>query len=155
MALAFNTLPSHIGMQMSLPRLFVGSSSEGDEIAQAVQVNLERGCEVELWAQGSFGLTYGTLESLVKIADEFDFAILVLTPDDLEISRGNVQVAARNNVLFELGLFMGSLGRDRTFILYSRDQPPDLPSDLAGGTAATFAQPSPKGSLFASLGAPC
>jgi hypothetical protein len=108
---------------------------------------------VELWTQGIFGLTQGTLESLVMALSRFDFALLVLTADDLVISRDTEKAAARDNVLFELGLFIGSLGRDRTFMLYDRTKPPALPSDLAGITAATFA-PHVSGNLEAALGAP-
>ena len=117
---------------MRRPTLFIGSSSEGHRIAQAVQVNLDPVCEVKLWPQGPFGLTHGTLESLVTAADQFDFAVLVLTSDDLNISRGVAKLAARDNVLFELGLFIGSLGRDRTFIICNSADRPELPSDLAG-----------------------
>jgi predicted nucleotide-binding protein len=108
---------------------------------------------VQLWTQGTFGLTQGTLESLVMEAPRFDFALLILTADDLTISRGTAKAAARDNVLFELGFFIGSLGRDRTFMLYDRTNPPALPSDLAGITAATFA-PHASGNLQAALGAP-
>jgi Predicted nucleotide-binding protein containing TIR-like domain len=139
---------------VSRPTLFVGSSSEGFRIAQAVQVNLDGVCEVKLWTQGVFGLTRGTLESLVTAADEFDFAVLVLTSDDLNISRGTAKPAARDNVLFELGLFIGSLGRDRTFILYNGADRPALPSDLAGVTTLTFV-PHSDGNLVAALGASC
>jgi Predicted nucleotide-binding protein containing TIR-like domain len=139
---------------MIRPALFVGSSSEGLRIAEAVQVALDQVCEVELWTQGTFGLMQGTLESLVMALPRFDFALLVLTADDLTVSRGSEKAAARDNVLFELGLFIGSLGRDRTFMLYDRTNPPALPSDLAGITAATFA-PHTSGNLQAALGAPC
>jgi hypothetical protein len=91
---------------------------------------------------------------LVDAIPRFNFAVLVLTADDLLISRGTEQQAARDNVIFELGLFMGGLGRDRTFILYDREKPPRLPSDLAGVTAATF-QRHVSGNLRSSLGAPC
>ena len=73
---------------MSRPALFVGSSSEGQRVAEAVQVVLDPVCEVELWTQGIFGLTQGTLESLVTALSRFDFALLVLTADDLTVSRG-------------------------------------------------------------------
>jgi predicted nucleotide-binding protein len=73
---------------MSRPALFVGSSAEGLRIAQAVQVLLEDACEVTLWTQGVFGLGHGTLESLVMAIPDFDFAVLVLTADDLRLSRG-------------------------------------------------------------------
>jgi hypothetical protein len=139
---------------MARPALFVGSSSEGLRIAQAVQVCLEPVSEVELWTQGIFGLTEGTLESLVLALSRFDFAILVMTADDMVASRGAEKASARDNVLFELGLFIGSLGRDRTFMLYDRTDPPSLPSDLAGVTSATFA-PYASGNLVAALGAAC
>jgi len=84
----------------------------------------------------------------------FDFALLVLTADDMTVSRGTEKAAARDNVLFELGLFIGSLSRDRTFMIFDRTNPPALPSDLAGITAATFA-PHTSGNLEAALGAPC
>jgi hypothetical protein len=139
---------------MIRPALFVGSSSEGLRIAEAVQVVLDPVCEVELWTQGVFGLMQGTLESLVMALSRFDFALLVLTADDLTVSRGTEKAAARDNVLFELGLFIGSLSRDRTFMIFDRTNPPALPSDLAGITAATFA-PHTSGNLEAALGAPC
>ena len=136
------------------PSVFVGSSSEGLRIAQAVQVLLDQACEVEIWSQGVFGLTQGTLESLVLALERFDFAVLVLTADDLTITRGSERPVARDNVLFELGLFVGGLSRDRTFMLYDRTHPPSLPSDLAGVTAATF-EPHVSGNLQAALGTAC
>jgi hypothetical protein len=140
-------------MARTRPAVFVGSSTEGSPIAEALQVLLDRECEVELWSQGVFGLTQGNLESLVLALERFDFAVLVLTPDDLLIRRGAHQPVARDNVVFELGLFVGGLGRERTFMLYDRTAAPDLPSDLAGVTAATF-EPHSSGNYVAALGAP-
>lgn len=141
-------------MPRTRPAVFVGSSSESYSTAEAVQILLDRNCEVELWNQGAFGLTQGNLESLVDAINRFDFAILVLGADDLTISRGSEQMSARDNVIFELGLFMGGLGRDRTFFIYDRTNSPTLPSDLAGVTAATYA-PHSSGNLEAALGAAC
>jgi hypothetical protein len=132
--------------------IFIGSSVEGLTIARKLQVGLDYDCEVTLWNQGVFGLGQGTLESLVKIIDRFDFAILVLTPDDLVQSRNTAVQAPRDNVLFELGLFMGGIGRDRTFVLHDRTAPIKIPSDLAGVTTLTFA-PHSSGNLDAALGA--
>ncbi|MCZ6874440.1 MAG: nucleotide-binding protein [bacterium] len=136
------------------PTVFIGSSSEGHKIARAIQVLLDRACEVEIWDQGVFGLSQGTLESLVLALGRFDFAILVLTADDLTIKRGESRPAARDNVLFELGLFTGGLGRNRTFMVFDRSDPPELPTDLAGVTPATF-EPHASGNLNAALGAAC
>lgn len=132
--------------------VFIGSSSEGLRVAKVIQVLLDPMCEVTLWSQGVFGLGEGTLESLVAAADQFDFAILVVSPDDLVQSHGQSGSAPRDNVLFELGLFMGSLGRQRTFIVYDRTIDMKLPSDLAGVSAATF-EPHSSGNLEGALGA--
>jgi predicted nucleotide-binding protein len=135
--------------------VFVGSSGEGLEVARAVQYQLQDVGEVEVWNEGVFGLTSGTLESLVQALDTFDFAVLVLTPDDLIVSRGVEQNSARDNVLIELGLFMGRLGRGRTFVLYPRDSNVKIPSDLAGVTLAVFSKPSDDTKLVAAVGPAC
>jgi hypothetical protein len=134
------------------PVVFIGSSREGLPIAEALQLNLDHSADVQPWSQGVFGLTEGSLESLVKRLDDFDFAILVLTPDDVVISREQASPSARDNVLLELGLFLGRLGRERCFIVYDRSSSIKLPSDLAGVTAATF-QPHSSGNLQPALGA--
>ena len=132
--------------------VFIGSSAEGLPVAEAIQVNLDYACEVTIWSQGIFGLSGGTLESLVDKLESFDFAILVLTPDDVEISRGESKQAPRDNVLLELGMFIGALGRKRSFIVYDRGKELKIPSDLAGVTPATF-QLHADNNLQASLGA--
>jgi Predicted nucleotide-binding protein containing TIR-like domain len=123
------------------PVLFVGSSTEGLEPARRIQQQLELDAQVVPWTDGVFGLGRTPLEALVRTAQDADFAALVLTPDDLVVERGEHGFVPRDNVLFELGLFIGALGRDRTFLVYSRDDRPALPTDLDGITAATFSGP--------------
>lgn len=132
--------------------MFIGSSSEGKRIAETMQMVLDDEIHCTVWNQGVFGLSGGTLESLVAALDDYDFATLVLTPDDLLEKRDLRGRCPRDNVLFELGLFMGALGRDRTFIVHSRTTPPMLPSDLAGITPATYEERS---NLEAALGPAC
>lgn len=139
-------------MARTRPSVFVGSSSEGLKIAKALQILLDHACEVTIWSQGVFGLSQGTLDSLVNALDEYDFAVLVLTADDLVTSRDISSATPRDNVLFELGLFMGSLGRSRTFIVYDRTSCLKLPTDIAGVSAATF-EPHSNGNIQSSLGA--
>jgi hypothetical protein len=74
----------------------------------------------------------------VDSVEAFDFAVLILTPDDLVESKGQTVNSPRDNVLFELGLFMGRLGRARTFAVHNRDIQIKLPTDLAGVTLATY-----------------
>lgn len=136
------------------PRIFIGSSTEGLDVAETIQLNLDHLCEVTIWSQGVFTLGRGTLETLANNIDKFDYAILVLTPDDFTESRGDSMFSPRDNVIFELGLFMGFLGRDRTIIVYDRTSSLKIPSDLAGVTTATY-QPHSSGNIDAALGAPC
>jgi predicted nucleotide-binding protein len=136
------------------PRMFIGSSGNGLPIAQALQAALTNDADVEIWNQGVFGLSQGTLETLVGCAGRFDYAVLVLTPDDMTTKRGKTKPSARDNVVFELGLFMGALGRERTFIVHREDEALDLPTDLAGVTTARFRMQS-SGNLDASVGVVC
>jgi hypothetical protein len=76
-----------------------------------------------------------TLESLTKTVAGCDFAILLLADDDLQqIGNQPVHRATRDNVLFELGLCMGLLGRDHVFFFFSNSVEFKMPSDLIGIT---------------------
>lgn len=120
------------------PRIFIGSSKEGLEVAQALQYQLKQDANVTLWNEGVFELTRNYLESLLKATDEFDYAILVFRADDEATSRGATSPVTRGNVIFELGLFLGSLGSDRTFVVYDTHKRPTIISDLEGITFAPF-----------------
>jgi hypothetical protein len=127
-------------LQQYRPRLFVGSSSEGLSIAKAVQANLElrNFVVVKLWSEGLFALGDFTADTLGHTAATFDFAVLVFSPDDISTSRGDERFAPRDNVVFELGLFAGHLGRERTFLVVDEVEKPKVPSDFAGVTFATY-----------------
>lgn len=140
---------------MEKPSIFVGSSREGIEIARAVQFQLKEDALVSVWNEGVFGLGQGTLESLVAMLDRFDFAVLVITPDDVVASRESASQAPRDNVMFELGLFMGRLGRARTFCVCSGARDLKLPSDLAGVTLARFDDADATRDVTAALGPAC
>jgi len=137
------------------PSLFIGSSSEGLEVARAIEDNLHKDVEVTVWNEGVFGLNQGSLESLVGALERFDFAILVITPDDVTISRDETKQAPRDNVMFELGLFMGRLGRNRTYALCSDAPNLRLPSDLAGVSLATYQHDRSDGNLQAATSPAC
>lgn len=132
-------------------RLFIGSSTEGLEIAEHLQFQLRRDCESTVWSQGVFELSQETLQNLLKASFEYDFAAFVLTPDDKTIKRGKLRKVARDNLLFEIGLFMGSVGQGRTFIIHCEDDNIDIPSDLIGVTRAIYKR-SLYNDLRASLG---
>jgi predicted nucleotide-binding protein len=136
------------------PRVFIGSSTEGLEVAEALQEGLDRVAECTIWNQGVFAPSATTIESIVDVAVDFDYAILVLTPDDLVIKRGSTAPGPRDNILFELGLFTGILGRARTFMVLGREDQMSLPSDLMGVTVATYSRRSDR-NLLAALGPVC
>jgi O-acetyl-ADP-ribose deacetylase (regulator of RNase III) len=125
------------------PRIFVGSSREGIEVCRAVQLDLADDCDVTVWDQDVFRLSYGALDSLLDALDSSDAGIFVLRPDDFTISRDVQDTTVRDNVIFELGMFIGRLGRDRTFMLVPRGANPRLPSDLLGLTTASYAVDRP------------
>lgn len=120
------------------PKIFIGSSTEGLDEANHIQVGLVSDFEVVVWNQASFGLGQMTIEALEKAVQEFQFAIFVFTPDDQLTSRGETKNVARDNVIFEAGLFIGGLGRQRTFVVMPDGNGLTLPSDLAGLTVAKF-----------------
>ena len=135
------------------PTLFVGSSSESLDVAYAVQRNLEDVAEVVVWTQGIFELTKSYLESLLDALEDTEFGLFIFGADDLVRIRGTEMLAARDNVIFELGLFIGRLGRDRTFILMPKGSADfHLPTDLLGVSTATFQPPSRPERLQAALG---
>ena len=137
-------------------KVFVGSSVEGLGVAYAVQQNLERTAEVTVWNQGIFQLSASALDFLNHALAHFDFGIFIFTPDDIVLMRGNENRTVRDNVLFELGLFVGRLGKDRSFLLVPRGQPDfRLPTDLIGMTPATYQPDRSDASLRAATGASC
>jgi Predicted nucleotide-binding protein containing TIR-like domain len=120
-------------------RFFLSSSSEQLPIAKALEANLAAdGFEPTLWSREAHGASQYNLEALLAEARTSDFAVFVFAPDDQVSIRGEVFSVVRDNVLFELGLFIGALGRDRCFIVRSAEGPMRLPSDLDGLTPLTY-----------------
>jgi predicted nucleotide-binding protein len=136
------------------PKLFIGSSSEGLDIATKVQELLAADATAVVWNQGTvFGLGQATLEALEAAVLDFQFGVFVFSPDDEIHTRGQVKPVARDNVVFELGLFAGKLGRRRAFVLQPSRGAVSLPSDLHGIATATY-DPQ-ESNPDARLGPPC
>lgn len=135
-----------------LPSIFIGSSTEGIDIAREVELQLLPVALPTIWKDGVFGQGNGTLETLMNVVEQFDFAAMILSPDDLLESRNVAMTSPRDNVLFELGLFMGRLGRNRTFIIHEKDANLKLPSDLAGITISPYKK---RDNLSAALSPTC
>ena len=127
-----------------MPHLvFIGSSSEHLDYAEAVHLNLSKTSDLIpiCWNQGVQKQSQYTLDNLLAQLEASSYGVFVLSPDDLVESREKDYLAPRDNVIFELGMFFGSLGRERTFFLVPQlnsDLPFKIPSDLSGITHATY-----------------
>src|SRR5690606_21198178 len=100
------------------PTLFIGSSTEALKLARTLKDRLAPVADVTLWTDDSYkkpGEFF--LDSLVAAPSRYDFALLLFGKDDKRILRGKTQTAPRDNVVFELGLFLPALGRERTLVL--------------------------------------
>jgi predicted nucleotide-binding protein len=119
------------------PTVFVGSSSEGVGIADHLQPALHAKvpCEVTLWTQGVFEASLYTMASLIGAARKYD---LVATPDDTVASRDDTVFTPRDNVIFELGLFVGALGLDRVYLVTDETDGLKIPSDMNGVTRVRY-----------------
>ena len=140
------------------PLLFIGSSTEGLEVAREIRTNLEKqsGLITRLWDDGIFSLSTYVADQMIATAATFDFAVLVFSPDDVVLSRDIQNTAPRDNIVFELGLFAGQLGRERTFAVVHGPDKPKLPSDFAGVTHATYKrEPDEAGNLKPKVGPAC
>jgi hypothetical protein len=128
------------------PGFFVGSSTERLPVARALKGILAGCAEVTVWDEApEFALGESTLDGLMKVADGYDFALLVFGSDDSMMTRGSASPAVRDNVIFELGLLMGRMGRGRA--LWLSPQGPKAPhnlSDLEGITHLVFEEPDLK-----------
>lgn len=118
------------------PSIFIGSSSEGLDVARAVEHHFDKYADVDVWTEDVFKLNQSYLESLLNAANLYDFAILVLTPDDILTSRNVTTPVARDNVIFEHGLFLGRLGPRRTFIIC--EESIKVLSDFSGISISKF-----------------
>jgi hypothetical protein len=128
---------------MDKPRIFLGSSGKQAKLLQALTRGLDDVARVEPWTT-SFNPGTSTLERLIELTREVDFAAFVFAQDDwttgtpsASTQPGPGQASPRDNVVFEAGLFGGVLGMRRTFILHASGA--KLPSDLLGLTCVRYA----------------
>ena len=123
---------------MTKPRVFVGSSKDGLDVAREVQLSLSDLGTIVAWENDVFRLSEHTLDSLRRQLRLADYGVFILTPDDSGLIRGSVRKIPRDNVLFEAGLFAGRLGIDRTYLVHPDDTDLAIPTDLYGITTARY-----------------
>ncbi|GMM73843.1 nucleotide-binding protein [Alteromonas gracilis] len=139
-------------MNQPKPKVFVASSVEGLDVAYPLQMNLQHDADLTVWNQGVFALSITPLDSIVKSLQSSDFGIFVFSPDDATRMRGSVENTVRDNVLFELGVFIGRLGKTRCFIVMPDNVDLHIPTDLLGVTPATYSGTRDKSEMEAALG---
>lgn len=127
---------------MNKPRMFLGSSAGQAKLLEVLAHGLEDVAHVEPWMT-SFNPGTGTLERLIELTREVDFAAFAFAQDDwtavgppASAGAGSGQASPRDNVVFEAGLFGGVLGMRRTFILHANGA--KLPTDFLGLTCIRY-----------------
>jgi len=122
---------------MDKPRIFLGSSGQQAELLEAITLGLEDVADVEPWTT-TFNPGRSTLDRLVELSGEVDFAAFVFAQDDWTTTdtTQSGEASPRDNVVFEAGLFGGALGIRRTFILHANGS--KLPTDLLGLTTVRY-----------------
>ena len=122
---------------MNKPRIFLGSSTEQAKLLQGIARGLADVADVEPWTT-TFNPGRSTLDRLVELSQEVDFAAFVFAQDDWTTTDAapSGEASPRDNVVFEAGLFGGALGIRRTFILHANGA--KLPTDLLGLTTVRY-----------------
>jgi len=127
---------------MEKSTVFIASSGRTLTLAELLRDELENEfCEPVLWKEESrAGIGASIIDMLEKAAASYDFAVVILAKDDVLVSGTDEKLQARDNCIFEAGMFISSLGRQRCFLLNSVPNN-DLPSDLAGVLSQPFEEP--------------
>jgi hypothetical protein len=124
--------------------VFIASSSQALPIARELERGLSTVADVTVWDK-AFDAGTWLLGGILNRAQECDFGVFVIRDDDVVNIRHTEYVSVRDNVLFEAGVFMGTIGPQRSFILW-----PDqltgrklrLPADLEGLLRVTYSPAS-------------
>lgn len=125
------------GREAKPPRVFIASSAEGLDVANAISQYLQHDSWPTLWT-GAFDLSSMTMEDLETKIKQSDFGVFVLSADDHRESRNETHSTPRDNVILELGMMIGHLSQKRAFIVTPRGVDLRLPTDLLGVTPARY-----------------
>lgn len=130
----------HVRIGNGKPHLFIGSSKEQFKRVRVMDSFMKRRKVQCLPWQTLFAPGSITIDALLAATVKADFAALIISNDDVTTSRHKQEKSPRDNVLLELGLFMGRLGRERTFVIHEKGA--KVPSDLSGLTRIPFSSPA-------------
>lgn len=112
-------------------RIFIGSSTEQSEGINKVSEWLrECGHHPLLWNEAIHPGRGTLIDQLIRISHEVDGAIFIFAEDDTRVVRGAERLQPRDNVVFEYGLFMGTLGAES--VVFLRVGKANIATDLHG-----------------------
>ena len=113
------------------PKIFIGSSRNGYGTAEKVKAYLSSTGDGFLWQEaGVWEPNRSTFDNLLRMASYFDFGVFIATADDLTLTYEKLVIEPRDNVILEISLFLGAMGRDKSFLLVEKGI--KLPSDFDG-----------------------
>jgi len=125
----------------SEPIVFIASSSECLDVVREIQSCFGRDkFTTKPWTDSVFIPTKTPIEDLVSLVRNIDFGLVILSGEDVVRSRKKLADAPRDNVIFELGMLIGAIGRERTFIISEDGIDIKIPSDLIGVNHLKFKQ---------------
>jgi len=113
------------------PKIFIGSSTDGYDTAKKVKDFLSVAADCYLWQDSDvWEPNMSTFDNLLRMVGFFDFGVFVATADDLTFTNETIVTESRDNVIVEMSLFLGAMGRDKSFLLV--EDGVKLPSDFNG-----------------------
>lgn len=118
-------------------KVFIGSSSEAEELADLLSTSLEDVCDATVW-DNAFEPSKEMISNLEKALDSAQYAIFLMTPDDTIKSRNTIKAAIRDNIIFEVGLSIGRIGLERTFLVSEKNAKVHFPSDITNIHRITY-----------------
>lgn len=112
-------------------KIIIFSSAESLKIAQGIQRQLHyKRFDAKNWTNQFFKLSKSSITNFDNINKEYDFAVIVCSGDDITVKRNDEKPSIRDNVIFELGLCIGSFNLEKTIIV--KDRNVTMPTDLEG-----------------------
>jgi hypothetical protein len=125
-----------------ISKIFIASSSTALLYAKQLGELLKKDQRLlpVVWDESGavFDIAKTYIESLVDALSDFDYAVMVFHPDDSGVIKGEQIATTRDNVVFEYGLFIGKLGRDKCYIVQPKNINLRIPSDLMGVNNAQY-----------------
>ncbi|MBZ0170486.1 putative nucleotide-binding protein containing TIR-like domain protein [Candidatus Methylomirabilis lanthanidiphila] len=121
---------------MSKRKLFVGSSTEAADsgalrsLIDQLSQHLGSDVEVISWQNTIWSNLESALRTLTQSLTEYSYAVFLGWPDDKLEMRTRKFYCCRDNVIFEFGLFLSQLGRERTFFVAPKPGIKLPPDDL-------------------------